>query len=89
VCREEREFPAPPRSGDASEAVPGTLPFQGGRGLVRQRRAGRWAVAGEDDGQALVEYALILLLVALVAIPVLSTIGLDLAAKFNDVSGAF
>jgi Flp pilus assembly pilin Flp len=57
--------------------------------LVRQLRDVRWAVAGEDDGQALVEYALILLLVALVAIPVLSTIGLDLAAKFNDVSGAF
>lgn len=69
--------------------MPGTLPFQGGRGLVRQLRDVRWAVAGEDDGQALVEYALILLLVALVAIPVLSTIGLDLAAKFNDVSGAF
>jgi Flp pilus assembly pilin Flp len=56
--------------------------------LVRQLRGLRWAGPG-DDGQALVEYALILLLVALVAIPVLSQIGLDLASKFNDVSGAF
>lgn len=41
-----------------------------------------------DDGQALVEYALILLLVALVAIPMLTAIGGDLAAMFNGVSGA-
>jgi Flp pilus assembly pilin Flp len=57
--------------------------------LVRQIRGFRWAGTGEDDGQALVEYALILLLVALVAIPLLTSIGVDLAAKFNDVSAAF
>jgi len=55
--------------------------------LVRQLREFCGAGA-RDDGQALVEYALILLLVALVAIPMLSAIGVDLAAKFNDVSGA-
>jgi Flp pilus assembly pilin Flp len=55
--------------------------------LVRQLREFRAAGAG-DDGQALVEYALILMLVALVAIPMLSAIGVDLAAKFADVSGA-
>jgi Flp pilus assembly pilin Flp len=42
----------------------------------------------DEDGQALVEYALILLLVALVAVPMLTAVGIDLADKFNDVSGA-
>lgn len=55
--------------------------------MVRQLREFRRAGAG-DAGQALVEYALILLLVALVAIPMLSAIGVDLAAKFSGVSGA-
>jgi Flp pilus assembly pilin Flp len=55
--------------------------------LVEQLREFRGAVAG-DDGQALVEYALILLLVALVAIPMLTTIGVDLGVKFTDVSDA-
>jgi Flp pilus assembly pilin Flp len=57
--------------------------------LVRQLRDFRWARAGEDDGQALVEYALILSLVALIAIPVLSAIGLDVASLYGDVSDAF
>jgi Flp pilus assembly pilin Flp len=56
--------------------------------LVRQLRGFRWGDIG-DDGQALVEYALILALVALVAIPLLSTIGLDVASLFGDVSDAF
>jgi Flp pilus assembly pilin Flp len=56
--------------------------------LVRQLRNFRWAAASWDDGQALVEYALILMLVALVAIPFLSTIGLNLTAVFSDVSAA-
>jgi len=55
--------------------------------LVRQLREFR-AAGARDDGQALVEYALILLLVALVAIPMLTAIGVDLGAKFTDVSGA-
>jgi Flp pilus assembly pilin Flp len=42
----------------------------------------------DEDGQALVEYALILMLVALVAVPILGAIGVDLAAKFADVSSA-
>ena len=56
--------------------------------MVRQLRGFRWGDTG-DDGQALVEYALILALVALVAIPVLSVIGLDVANLFGDVSDAF
>ena len=55
--------------------------------MVRQLREFR-AAGARDDGQALVEYALILLLVALVAIPMLTAIGVDLGAKFTDVSGA-
>jgi Flp pilus assembly pilin Flp len=62
--------------------------FQGGIALVRQLRELR-AGACDDDGQALVEYALILMLVGLVAIPLLTTIGLDLTAKFSDVTDAF
>jgi Flp pilus assembly pilin Flp len=56
--------------------------------LVRQLREFRWRDIG-DDGQALVEYALILALVALIAVPVLSAIGLDVANLFGDVSDAF
>jgi Flp pilus assembly pilin Flp len=55
--------------------------------LVGQLRELHRAGAGED-GQALVEYALILLLVALVAVPMLTAVGVDLASKFSDVSGA-
>jgi Flp pilus assembly pilin Flp len=55
--------------------------------LVRQLRGFHGGGAG-DDGQALVEYALILMLVALVAVPMLGAIGLDLASKFEDVLGA-
>jgi Flp pilus assembly pilin Flp len=66
--------------------VPGRL-HVGGNALVRQLREFHGAGAG-DDGQALVEYALILMLVALVAVPILGAIGVDLAAKFADVSSA-
>jgi Flp pilus assembly pilin Flp len=44
--------------------------------------------ASWDDGQALVEYALVLLLIALVAVPMLSAIGVDLAGPLGDVSNA-
>jgi Flp pilus assembly pilin Flp len=56
--------------------------------LVRQLREFRWGDTG-DDGQALVEYTLILALVALVAIPLLTTIGVDVATLFGSVSDAF
>jgi Flp pilus assembly pilin Flp len=54
-------------------------------GGIQKFRGATW----DDGGQALVEYALILLLVALVAIPMLTAIGGDLAAKFAGVSDAF
>lgn len=57
--------------------------------MVRGLQKFRWAGPGGDDGQALVEYALILMLIALVAIPLLTTIGADLTAKFSDVTDAF
>jgi Flp pilus assembly pilin Flp len=55
--------------------------------LVGQLRKFLRAVAG-DDGQALVEYALILLLVALFAIPMLTTMGSDIGSFFTAVSTA-
>jgi Flp pilus assembly pilin Flp len=67
--------------------VPGRLYFKKGIALVRQLRGLRWGEP-RDEGQALVEYALILLLVALVSIPILSAIGLDLATAFGNVSQA-
>lgn len=57
--------------------------------MVRRLQKFRGAGPGGDDGQALVEYALILMLVALVAIPLLTAVGLDLTAKFGDVTDAF
>jgi Flp pilus assembly pilin Flp len=53
-------------------------------GSIQKFRGATW----DDEGQALVEYSLVLLLVALVAIPMLSAIGGDLAAKFDSVAGA-
>jgi Flp pilus assembly pilin Flp len=41
-----------------------------------------------DEGQALVEYALVLLLIALVAVPMLTAIGVDVTGPFSDVSNA-
>jgi Flp pilus assembly pilin Flp len=55
--------------------------------LVGQLREFLRAAAG-DDGQALVEYALILLLVALFAIPMLTAMGTDIGAFFTAVSTA-
>jgi Flp pilus assembly pilin Flp len=54
--------------------------------LSEQLRELSTAVA-HDQGQALVEYALILLLVALVAVPMLTAVGVDLAGPFSAVSG--
>jgi pilus assembly protein Flp/PilA len=40
---------------------------------------------GRRDGQGMVEYALILVLVAIIVIAVLSTMGQQLSAAFRDV----
>ena len=41
-----------------------------------------------EEGQALVEYTLILALVSIVAIVILQTIGTDIVAKLTTVAGA-
>jgi pilus assembly protein Flp/PilA len=53
----------------------------------------RWArtwlgVPGREAGQGLVEYALILVLVAIVVIGVLTTMGKSISAAFNDIVGS-
>jgi len=40
-----------------------------------------------EEGQALVEYTLILALISIVAIAVLTTIGTDIVAKLTEVAG--
>ena len=55
--------------------------------MLAQIRVTRAAAVG-DDGQALVEYALTLLLIALVAVPMLTAIGVDVTGPFSDVSQA-
>lgn len=40
-----------------------------------------------EDGQAMVEYGLILALVSVVAIVTLKTVGTDLATLFGDIAG--
>lgn len=41
-----------------------------------------------DEGQALVEYTLILMLVALVAVPMLTAVGVNLTGPISTVAGA-
>lgn len=54
------------------------------RSLVHRR-----AAAGTEDGQTMVEYGLILALLAVVTIAILGTIGAELVAIFTSVAGAF
>jgi Flp pilus assembly pilin Flp len=42
-----------------------------------------------EDGQALVEYALILFLVALVCIAILGTLGTSVSSMFNTITNDF
>ncbi len=53
-------------------------------GSIQKLRGATW----DDEGQALVEYALVLLLVALVAVPVLTTIGVNLTGPLTTVAEA-
>jgi pilus assembly protein Flp/PilA len=41
----------------------------------------------EADGQAMIEYALILALVSVAAVTVLSTLGVDVASIFTQIDG--
>jgi Flp pilus assembly pilin Flp len=52
-------------------------------GHVRELQA-----SASEDGQALVEYTLILLLVALVAVPMLSALGVSVGGPLTAVTGA-
>lgn len=40
---------------------------------------------GREDGQAMVEYALLLFLIAVVSIVILSTLGTKVSSLFNEV----
>jgi pilus assembly protein Flp/PilA len=50
-------------------------------------RTGRWLfrALGRRDGQGLVEYALVLVLVAIIVVAVLTTMGQQLSSVFRDV----
>ena len=47
------------------------------------------SVRDREEGQAMVEYALILFLVALVCIAILSTLGTSVSSMFNTVTNDF
>lgn len=47
------------------------------------------AVRDREEGQALVEYALILALISVVSIAILTTLGGQINSVLNDVSAAF
>jgi Flp pilus assembly pilin Flp len=53
-------------------------------GIIRKLRA----VARNDGGQALVEYSLVLLLVALAAVSILTTIGVNVSGPLTTVANA-
>lgn len=46
------------------------------------------AVARNEEGQALVEYSLVLLLVALAAVSILTTIGVNVTSPLTTVANA-
>jgi Flp pilus assembly pilin Flp len=49
----------------------------------------RWALRGEEDGQALAEYALILGFIAVVAVAALTLLGTILAGELGEVTDGF
>ena len=56
-------------------------------GSVFQALAARVEVVREEKGQALIEYALIISLIALVAIAALQTTGTDISSILNTIAG--
>jgi Flp pilus assembly pilin Flp len=55
---------------------------------VRALRAQMARLRDEEEGQTLIEYALLAFLVAIVSIVLLAAIGLDLAETFDEVENA-
>jgi Flp pilus assembly pilin Flp len=55
--------------------------------MINNLRA-RIARLRKDDGQTLIEYALLAFLIAIVSILLLAAIGLDLAETFDEVENA-
>src|ERR671925_2147075 len=79
-----------PLFGPAQDAYPGTrihLQPSGGSVMLKYMRA-RLARLRKDDGQTMIEYALLAFLVAIVSIIFLSAIGLDLAETYDAVENA-
>jgi pilus assembly protein Flp/PilA len=57
-------------------------------GIVARIQSAFYAARDREEGQALVEYALILALVSVVSITVLTALGTNVAARLGDVSTA-
>jgi pilus assembly protein Flp/PilA len=57
--------------------------------LVGRVRFAISAVYDREDGQSLVEYALILLLVSIVSIALLGALGTEVSTLFSRVNGVF
>ena len=57
-------------------------------GLVTRLQSAVFAARNREEGQAMVEYALILALVSVVAIAVLTTIGTNIVTKLTSVANA-
>jgi pilus assembly protein Flp/PilA len=55
-------------------------------GIVARVQSAFFAVRDREEGQALVEYALILALVSIVAITALQLLGTNVTAKLNSVA---
>ena len=48
-----------------------------------------WSIAFDEDGQALVEYALIIAAVAVVCVVIVSAIGLSVSSMLSNVTTLF
>ena len=56
--------------------------------MMNYLRAQMARLRTDEEGQTLIEYALLALLIAIVAIMLLAAIGLDLAETFDEVENA-
>ena len=70
-------------TGDAAHA--GVAKFQKEQSMARLTRAIRNFVR-QDDGAALVEYAILIALIAVICLIVVATVGNKVSAKFSEVA---